>query len=232
MYRPQVPFAMNRGFPNYPSMIPGQQIQQPAMKNIQVKEELNEIVFFKSSHYFEGNNIKILNIVPRFKQSPKKYDYLIYGSDGIKLSQSVNTEKNVTATKNIISFMVKKGETYFIKVDAYYQNSDSLSPPQEFVLFYKMEDDFEDVKPKDDIVIQKKEQTNTSDLAESAENTDDQEDNESTVTNVEDINEEDIARVFAEERIPDFREINEIKEQMIQMQLNRNSGLNLDNDES
>lgn len=147
--------------------------------------------FFVSNHNNGGNKMKMLHLLPDFERNPEKYNYEISGSDGFKLD-GITSLINNNNPKIILSFNCKAGETYFCKIIAYYSKKIISQPQQktqkteydteEFRLFYKVNDDFdesieEEVKVITDVMIDKENEEEEENENEE-ENEEDEEENE------------------------------------------------------
>jgi len=230
MYRQNIPIPVpnNKNFNfNFP----------PGVAPLQARSgETNETVFFKSVHNLNGETVRILKVIPNFRSVPKKYQYEIHGTDGTRIENIVTNNRNTQLSKSVICFFVKKGETYFIKIEAFYQlstNPDQSSPPHEIILFYKMQDDFEDIKNIDDIpdIDIKKISPDTNTEEEPNDESTNEEDQNSTITNVEDVDDEAISQVFQQNDIKENDEIDIIRQHFAdstnQIKKSSNSGLNI-----
>lgn len=135
------PSAMFRPGHTLPHMM-GQRMKLPEKKTG---------TFLVSNHNIGGNSMKMLHLMPDFMKLPDMYNYEISGSDGFKMDGMNNLNKTSDNSKIIVSFNCRAGETYFCKVIAYYSKSKTVQQTQqpeydteEFRLFYKVKDDFDD----------------------------------------------------------------------------------------
>lgn len=101
----------------------------------------NNAIFFKTTINFQEKKQRFLHVVPNFSRTPSSYDYEIFGTDETRIECTITNTKN---SQKIISFASQLGETYFIKILAKYEKS-----IEEFFLFYKMEDDFDEEETED-----------------------------------------------------------------------------------
>jgi len=154
-----IPLENNKG------IIKNIPMAQPASFNNFVRFQLpqpgvNNAKFYRTTHFIEGKKHRMLHVSPNFYTTPQSFSYDIYGSDGFRLEESITINKSSSNKKLFFTFSVTLGETYFIKVIAHYQNGpDRNYGFQEFILFYRLEDDFEQSdsdKEEDDMEISKK----------------------------------------------------------------------------
>ena len=109
---------------------------------ILTKNMQNNSTFFKSSFNFNGTFFQMLHIQPNFTKKPLSIRYEISGTDGLVYEGEVKiTESN--SKKQIITFECKLDEYYFCKVIGYFNESKSIM--QTIRLFYKVENDVDEV---------------------------------------------------------------------------------------
>lgn len=121
------------------------------------RQPISEGVFYKSVHVDGGNELTVINLKPSFRAKPKTYFYEIHGTDKTK---TINKVECVENNIYLITFLVKEGETYFIKIIAEYPSL----PNQEFYLWYKNNseiDEEESVDDEEDENIEKEEEEET-----------------------------------------------------------------------
>jgi hypothetical protein len=101
--------------------------------------------FLKSSFNLNGTFVQMLHFQPNFTRKPVSIRYEISGTDGLVHEGELKiTESN--SRKQIITFECKLDETYFCKVTGYFTESKNAS--QTIRLFYKVENDTDDVVMK------------------------------------------------------------------------------------
>ena len=107
----------------------------------------NSATFLKSSFNLNGTFVQMLHFQPSFTRKPMYIRYEISGTDDLVHEGEIKiTESNLK--KQIITFECKLGETYFCKVTGYFTESKNVM--QTIRLFYKVENDMDDVVVKYD----------------------------------------------------------------------------------
>jgi hypothetical protein len=102
----------------------------------------NKGTFLRSSFNLDGTLIQMLHFQPCFNKKPVLIRYEISGTDGlINEGEFKITESNLN--KQTITFECKLDETYFCKVTGYF--NESKTSLQNIRLFYKVENDIDDV---------------------------------------------------------------------------------------
>jgi hypothetical protein len=102
----------------------------------------NNATFLKSTFNLNGTFVQMLHFQPNFTRKPVSIRYEISGTDGLVHEGELKiTESN--SKKQIITFECKLDETYFCKVTGYFTESKNAS--QTIRLFYKVENDMDDV---------------------------------------------------------------------------------------
>jgi len=138
----------------------------------------NNATFLKSSFNLNGTFVQMLHFQPSFTRKPMYIRYEISGTDGLIHEGEIKiTDSN--SKKQIISFECKLDETYFCKVTGYF--NESKNAMQTIRLFYKVENDMNDVVVKYDCQksdFRKVNDGNDSDLPEDEEPEDEDEDPE------------------------------------------------------
>ena len=105
----------------------------------------NNAIFLKSSFNLNGTFVQMLHFQPNFTRKPVSIRYEISGTDGLVQEGELKiTESN--SKKQIITFECKLDETYFCKVTGYF--TESKNAMQTIRLFYKVENDMDDVVMK------------------------------------------------------------------------------------
>jgi hypothetical protein len=108
----------------------------------------NNGTFLKSSFNLNGTFVQMLHFQPIFTGKPAYFRYEISGTDGLVHEGELKiTESN--SKKQIITFECKLDETYFCKVTGYF--NESKRAIQTIRLFYKVENDTDDIVVKSDI---------------------------------------------------------------------------------
>ena len=103
--------------------------------------------FLKSSFNLNGTFVQMLHFQPNFTRKPVSIRYEISGTDGLVHEGELKiTESN--SKKQIITFECKLDETYFCKVTGYF--NEAKNAMQTIRLFYKVENDTDDVVMKSD----------------------------------------------------------------------------------
>jgi hypothetical protein len=107
----------------------------------------NKGTFLRSSFNLNGTFVQMLHFQPSFTRKPLSIRYEISGTDGLVHEGELKiTESN--SKKQIITFECKLGETYFCKVTGFF--TESKNAMQTIRLFYKVENDSDDVVVKSD----------------------------------------------------------------------------------
>ena len=107
----------------------------------------NKGTFLRSSFNLNGTFVQMLHFQPSFTRKPVAIRYEISGTDGLVHEGELKiTESN--SKKQIITFECKLGETYFCKVTGFF--TESKNAMQTIRLFYKVENDSDDVVVKSD----------------------------------------------------------------------------------
>jgi len=102
----------------------------------------NNGTFLKSSFNLNGTFVQMLHLQPNFTKKPVCIRYEISGTEGLIHEGELKiTESN--SKKQIITFECKLDETYFCKLTGYF--NESKSAMQTIRLFYKVENDVDDV---------------------------------------------------------------------------------------
>jgi len=219
--RQNIPIPMSSGMN---MRIPG--------KIVVPKPETNDATFYKTNHYIDKMKTRMLHVIPTYRGTPKKIQYEIFGTDGLRIENTMTFNFLSQFTKPIISFVSNNGETYFLKIIAFYLNgnvgNENNYTSQEFFLFYKMEDDFNesDSKPsEEEIEVRKK--------VNEDEEEDEEEDAESESTNIPDIDENEIENIFADQEIMTRDELKSIREFLTDKkhEKSKKSGLNFSGDD-
>lgn len=126
----------------------------------------NNGTFLKSSFNLNGTFVQMLHFQPNFTKKPLSIRYEISGTDGLVHEGELKiTESN--SKKQIISFECKLDETYFCKATGYF--TESKNTMQTIRLFYKVENDTDEVVMKSDCqksYFRKVDHDNESDLPE------------------------------------------------------------------
>jgi len=105
----------------------------------------NNATFLKSSFNLNGTFVQMLHFQPNFTRKPVSIRYEISGTDGLVQEGELKiTESN--SKKQIITFECKLDETYFCKVTGFF--TESKNAMQTIRLFYKVENDMDDVVVK------------------------------------------------------------------------------------
>ena len=135
----------------------------------------NTGTFFKSSFNYNGTFIQMLHFQPCFTRKPVSIRYEISGTDGLIYEGELKiTESN--SKKQIITFECKLDETYHCKVTGYF--NEAKNAMQTIRLFYKVENDIDDVVVKFDsqkFGFQKIEEKNDDDEDDDEEEEDEEE---------------------------------------------------------
>ena len=112
--------------------------------------------FLVSNHNINGRSVKMLHLQANFKRNPNMYSYEISGSNGFKMDGTNHINNTENNPMIILTFNCHAGETYFCKIIAYYSKIVGRQMPQpqqsqqmdyeteEFRLFYKVNDDFDE----------------------------------------------------------------------------------------
>ena len=107
----------------------------------------NKATFLKSSFNLNGTFVQMLHFQPSFTRKPVLIRYEISGTDGLVHEGELKiTESN--SKKQIITFECKLDETYFCKVTGYF--NEEKKAMQTIRLFYKVENDIDDIIVKSD----------------------------------------------------------------------------------
>jgi len=105
----------------------------------------NNATFLKSSFNLNGTFVQMLHFQPNFTRKPVSIRYEISGTDGLVQEGELKiTESN--SKKQIITFECKLDETYFCKVTGFF--TESKNAMQTIRLFYKVENDTDDIVVK------------------------------------------------------------------------------------
>jgi len=107
----------------------------------------NNATFLKSSFNLNGTFVQMLHFQPNFIKKPLSYRYEISGTDGL-VHEGEHKITDSNSKKQIITFECKLDETYFCKVTGYF--TESKNAMQTIRLFYKVENDMDDVVVKYD----------------------------------------------------------------------------------
>jgi len=138
----------------------------------------NNGTFLKSSFNLNGTFLQMLHFQPSFYRKPLSIRYEISGTDGLIYEGEIKiTDSN--SKKHIITFECKLDETYFCKVTGYF--TESKNTMQTIRLFYKVENDTDDVVVKYDgqkTDFRKVNDENDSDLPEDEEPEDEEPEDE------------------------------------------------------
>jgi hypothetical protein len=139
----------------------------------------NNGTFLKSSFNLNGTFVQMLHFQPIFTRKPISIQYEISGTDGLVHEGEIKiTESNLK--KQIITFECKLDETYFCKVTGYF--NEAKSTMQTIRLFYKVENDMDEVIMKSDNKFGfqkvKKEDENESDIPEEESEEEDEDEDE------------------------------------------------------
>ena len=173
----------------------------------------NKGTFLRSSFNLNGIFVQMLHFQPCFTKKLVSLRYEISGTDGLILEvENKIIESNLK--KNIITFECKMGETYFCKVTGYF--NESKSSTQTIRLFYKVENDDDDIIGKSDSQKigfkkllksdEKKEEVDEEDNEddEDDEQDEDDEDDEDDPEDVEDVDDENITLEMRVEQLKKF----------------------------
>jgi hypothetical protein len=106
----------------------------------------NNATFLKSSFNLNGTFVQMLHFHPNFTRKPMSIRYEISGTDGL-VHEGEHKITDSNSKKQIITFECKLDETYFCKVTGYF--TESKNAMQTIRLFYKVENDMDDVVVKD-----------------------------------------------------------------------------------
>lgn len=107
----------------------------------------NKGTFLRSSFNLNGTFVQMLHFQPSFTKKLVSLRYEISGTDGLIL-EGENKIIESNSKRNIITFECKMGETYFCKVTGYF--TESKNSMQTIRLFYKVENDDDDIIGKND----------------------------------------------------------------------------------
>ena len=108
----------------------------------------NNAIFLKSSFNLNGTFVQMLHFQPNFTRKPVSIRYEISGTDGLVHEGELKiTESN--SKKQIITFECKLDETYFCKVTGFF--TESKNAMQTIRLFYKVENDTDDIIVKSEV---------------------------------------------------------------------------------
>lgn len=102
----------------------------------------NNGTFLRSSFNLNGTFIQMLHFQPCFTRKPMSFRYEISGTDGLIHEGELKINES-NLNKQIITFECKLDETYFCKVTGYFNESKTSN--QTIRLFYKVENDMDDV---------------------------------------------------------------------------------------
>jgi hypothetical protein len=150
----------------------------------------NNGTFLRSSFNLNGTFIQMLHFQPSFIKKPVSIRYEISGTDGLVHEGELKISES-NSKKQIITFECKFDETYFCKVTGYF--NEEKKSMQTIRLFYKVENDMDDVVVKSDsqkFCFQKL-NDDKSELPEEEDPEDDDEDNEDDEEDEEDEEDED-----------------------------------------
>jgi hypothetical protein len=103
--------------------------------------------FLKSSFNLNGTFVQMLHFQPNFTRKPVSIRYEISGTDGLVHEGELKISES-NSKKQIITFECKLDETYFCKVTGYF--NEAKNAMQTIRLFYKVENDMDDVVVKSD----------------------------------------------------------------------------------
>ena len=112
----------------------------------------NKGTFLRSSFNLNGTFVQMLHFQPIFTKKLVSLRYEISGTDGLVHEGELKILES-NSKKNIITFECKMGETYFCKVNGYF--TESKNSMQTIRLFYKVENDMDDIIVKADDQILK-----------------------------------------------------------------------------
>lgn len=164
----------------------------------------NNATFFKSSFNLNGTFFQMLHFQPNFTRKPVSYRYEISGTDGlVHEGEHKITESN--SKKQIITFECKLDETYFCKVTGYF--TESKNTVQTIRLFYKVENDMDDVVMKFDRQkndFRKINDENDSDLPEDEEPEDEDPEDEEDENDEDDEDDENMTLEMRVEQLKKF----------------------------
>jgi hypothetical protein len=164
----------------------------------------NNGTFLKSSFNLNGTFKQLLHFQPGFTRKPVSIQYEISGTDGLIHEGEIKIiESNFN--KQIITFECNFDETYFCKVTGYF--NESKTAMQRIRLFYKVENEVDDIVVKSDsqkCFFQKIENhDNDSDLPENDESEDD--DDEEEEEEEDDEEDEDDEGITLEMRVEQLK---------------------------
>jgi hypothetical protein len=164
----------------------------------------NNATFFKSSFNLNGTFVQMLHFQPNFTRKPLSYRYEISGTDGlVHEGEHKITESN--SKKQIITFECKLDETYFCKVTGYF--TESKNTVQTIRLFYKVENDMDDIVMKFDRQkndFRKINDENDSDLPEDEEPEDEDPEDEEDENDEDDEDDENMTIEMRVEQLKKF----------------------------
>ena len=167
---------------------------------MQNSRPLNSSTFLKSSFNLNGTFVQMLHFQPNFTRKPVSIRYEISGTDGLVHEGELKiTESN--SKKQIITFECKLDETYFCKVTGYF--NEAKNAMQTIRLFYKVENDTDDVVVKSDSQRCgfRKVDENDSEIPDHEEDDDDNDQEDEEIEEPEDIDEEDDENMTLEMRV-------------------------------
>jgi hypothetical protein len=144
--------------------------------------------FLKSSFNLNGTFVQMLHFQPNFTRKPVSIQYEISGTDGLVHEGELKiTESN--SKKQIITFECKLDETYFCKVTGYF--NEAKTAMQTIRLFYKVENNMDDVVMKSDPQKNDFRKVNHDDDGEHDEDDEDDDKNDSDLPEDEEPEEDD-----------------------------------------
>lgn len=152
----------------------------------------NNGTFLKSSFNLNGTFVQMLHFQPSFTRKPVSIRYEISGTDGLVHEGELKiTESN--SKKQIITFECKLDETYFCKVTGFF--NEAKNAMQTIRLFYKVENEMDDVVTKSESYKYGFRKINENDEEDNEENDED----ESELPEEDDDDDEDIEDVEDDE---------------------------------
>jgi len=169
----------------------------------------NTGTFLKSSFNLNGTFVQMLHFQPIFTKKTVLIRYEISGTDGlIHEGEYKIIESN--SKKQIITFECKLGETYFCKVTGFF--NESKTAMQTIRLFYKVENDSDDVVVKSEIqkfsfrkFEQKEDDDNDDNNDEDPEDDDEEDDEEPEDDDDNDENDENDEEMTLEMRVEQLK---------------------------
>jgi hypothetical protein len=164
----------------------------------------NKGTFLRSSFNLNGTFVQMLHFQPIFTRKPLLIIYEISGTDGLVHEGELKITDSNSKTQ-IITFECKLDETYFCKVTGYF--TESKNAMQTIRLFYKVENDMDDVivKSEDHKLNFRKVEDHDNDEVESDEDDPEEDEDDPEEEDEDDEDDEDDEGMTLEMRVEQLK---------------------------